>query len=73
MAAIIVIQHRYSSSRNTRPTCASHRSDGVLIECESCFNGLGSHVLIEHITASEVKCATVVLVLWNDTDINPTE
>lgn len=40
-------------------------SNGVLVECETLFQGMSSHGFIKDITASEVQNPTIVLILGN--------
>lgn len=40
-------------------------ANGVLVEGETLFQSMSSHILIEDITSGEVQNSTVVLVLGN--------
>lgn len=53
------------SLSSVRLTSDPKWSNGVLVECETLFQGMSSHGLIKDITASEVQNPTVVLILGN--------
>lgn len=62
-----------TSSRGDRVVCTagpiltsdSHGTDGVFIDCEALFQGMGSHILIENVTPSEIENTTVILIFGN--------
>ena len=52
-------------------TCAADWPDAVFIEGEALFQCMGSHVFVEHIRAGEVKDTTEVLVMRQQSNVQP--
>lgn len=48
-----------------RLTSDSQGTDCVLVDCEAHFQGTGSHVFVEYITAREIQYATEILIFGN--------
>ena len=54
-------------------TCSSHRANAILVQSESFFQCVRSHLLVEHVAAGEIEDPKVVLILGNETDVDSTE
>ena len=53
-----------------RCTCTTHRSDAVLVDREAIFERPCAHVFVEHIASGEVEEGAVILIIWDQTDVN---
>lgn len=54
-------------------TLGAHGTEPVLVECETFVKRMGPHRAVEGVAAGEVEEGTVILVVWDQPDIQSPE